>query len=326
MNLEFTLLLFLQASFSLCQNYVNFFEGQDPNPDHDSQIIQLDCSNEIKSLYFDIELKKWQFSSADSCLRSLKDILFYCQRVYPQINVINIQLISEETKFRICDLRKCSAYFKRGTLYRCLHGVFKSKEQLKVPQECKFQHLINKNECQNTQMLKKLANQKCQSIDDIYYMTNYSMIQWCDAFKDGIETFTGIEFVCCPNQLNAGKVLVEDENIDFQQYPINYNFDEKDEIDTKKLVDNFKILDKNETNGESKFMGYATRFFLIGFFMTVFIFVFSRLFKKGQNKDLLRERLNQNLDKNQDSQLDQMQINGYENPTYKFFDEKNLII
>ncbi|RNA41216.1 amyloid beta A4 isoform X5 [Brachionus plicatilis] len=308
-----------QTSFVLSQNYVTFLGDKNPNTDHDAYVVQTNCSNAITSLYFDNQMNKWTFSSADSCLHSLNDILSYCQRVYPELNVINIQLVSEKIGFKICDPTSCSV--ENGALFKCLYGAFKSKTQFQVPVDCQFEHLARKSECKTTENWKNLANQKCQSFNKIFHVTNYSMIQWCDAFKDGIETFNGIEFICCPNKLK--NVRIEDENIDSQQFVTNYYSDDVELLDSNNLVYNVKLIDKPKKDEKFKFLGYATTFFLIGFFMTVFVFIFYRIFKKNRKSDILRQRLGQHIDKDQDSQLNQMQINGYENPTYKFFDDQN---
>lgn len=327
MKVESILLYFFLKSFVVGQNLVTFLDGKDPNIDRDAYVIQLNCSNEINSLFFDIQSSKWTFSSAEPCLRSLNDILFYCQRVYPRLNILNIQLMSEKVKVKTCISKECSNSIIHGSLFKCLYGVFKSKEQLFVPINCQFEHLMSKKECQTTKMWTKLANQKCQTKKQMYYMTNYSMIQWCDAFKDGIGTFNGIEFVCCPENSKTKKGPYEDENIDeSQQYVENFFYDDNEQLDIKNVVNNVKIINKETKNAKTKLLSYATTFFLIGFFMTVFIFIFVRFIKKRRYKSINRERFNQHLDKNQDSQLDQMQINGYENPTYKFFDEQNLTI
>lgn len=309
----------------LAENNVKILSGLDKRFDRDAHIIQLKCSKDLSTLYYDIDSKQWSHSSIDSCLNTPIEILSYCQRIYPKLHVINIVKIIDNAKFRFCD-NDCRNQDKiiEGNLYKCLYGAYKSTQQLYIPQNCQFQHLMNPNECKSIDLWNSLAKQKCKSIDSTFFLTNSSvMLQWCDAFKGGISTFNGIEFVCCSIQNQMPKVKYEDDNIDDEDSKESLESDERDSFESfKSSKDETEKIQPDEQH-YSSFFNYISSFFLLGFFMTISLFTIYIFMNRNKKKALV---VNDQLYKNEDSQLNNMQINGYENPTYKFFDEQNKVV
>lgn len=151
------------------------------------------------------------------CLNTDKDVLAFCQRAYPQLNVVNIHKMERTIKFVVyqCDPQRlnklnltrknvrtdlfktaCPKYdVEYAKSYRCLYGKFKPT-QLEVPQSCQFQHLESDNECKTDEHWRQLSHEKCKSSDSV--LNSSFLLEWCDAFAGGISTFRGIEFVCCP--------------------------------------------------------------------------------------------------------------------------------
>lgn len=91
------------------------------------------------------------------------------------------------------------------------------------------------------------------------------LLQWCDAAASGISTFSGIEFVCCPEsqpaaspdnkstqQLENQQILsyIEDEDIDDDD-SLTYDEDEDNDTETAKNDDlnNDNLDDYNSING-----------------------------------------------------------------------------
>lgn len=195
--------------------------------------ISSDCSGFNENIFYDVKTQNWQIDRFSECSKTSKDILAYCQRIYPQLNVINILKENTNISFSIknCDENEqcdnVNAASINTIIYSCLHGNLKSSK-LVVPKNCEYYKLNEKQECQTDTDWKNYIENKCNQKNS--YVYTYSFLQWCDAFNGGLSTFTGVEFVCCnktkvsTDSLNPYDNLVEDEDIDnFEQINDNDN-------------------------------------------------------------------------------------------------------
>jgi hypothetical protein len=230
---------------------------------NDAQVAVLDCSKPYPNIFYDQAKNDWSIHSDKKCFNTEQEILSFCQVVYPHLNIVNIMRMQEPVKFTIfgCKTDKpketinvkkqakdklCS---KVDTEYiqpfKCLHGHYRSKVALFIPKQCEFQHLYSNEGCQTQEHWQLLSNEKCKTFknNQIDGIVNSSMmLQWCDAKKDGISTFTGIEFVCCPKELktntkNEQANIDDDDNVD-----ADFSDEEYDEI----YNDNDDLLDYQE--------------------------------------------------------------------------------
>ncbi|CAF0927679.1 unnamed protein product [Brachionus calyciflorus] len=319
-------------------NYVKILSGLELNIDRNDALItqQIACTDQL-DFYYDKDSAKWVYTQTQ-CLKTQMDILSYCQRVYPKLNVINILRVQENIQIKYClnDCKNSENKEINANLYKCLYGAYKSTQQLYIPPNCQFQHSLSVNECKSIEIWKHLADNKCKLINNEFVLTNSSvMLQWCDAFKGGISTFNGIEFVCCPNKKEV-KVRLEDDNIDDQEADDSNesnsreidSFEQKIELNKDGKANEFERVKSKDSH--STFFNYVSSFFLLGFFMTIFAFaIYLFVNRKTTKSNNVRVNLDDEmLGKNpsEDSQLNSMQINGYENPTYKFFDDQNRVV
>jgi hypothetical protein len=252
--------------------------------ENEASVAVLDCSKKYPNVYFDLERREWVVHSADSkCFSSEKELLDLCRLVYPKHNIMNIMKADDPVKFTIygCTnggdtqnsvltleendkLKNCSKLKTKSVFpYKCLHGDFQSTE-LFIPPKCQFQHLYSNDACQSQDHWNLLSIEKCKSTNTI--LNTSMLLQWCDAAASGISTFSGIEFVCCPEsqpvasqdnklnqQLENQQILsyIEDEDIDDDD-SLTYDEDEDDDSETVKNNDlnNDNLDDYNAINGK----------------------------------------------------------------------------
>lgn len=328
----------------------------------DAYVALFNCS-QSKSIfpsltYFNMETKKWLTSTA-SCLNTDLDAMSFCQRTYPKLNVINILKVTDLIKFKVkyclrTSNEKCLIKYEYSEKsFKCLYGTYKSTDQLNIPKNCLFQHLYTKNECKSNHMWE-LLSKKCNSITATtnvgnFYLNSSVLLQWCDVFKSGISTFNGIEFVCCPMQTSSssstikqvmtGKTIIdkeklnEDEDIDddHQEEVNNVNVLKSKQMDDKDIdLSLFGNLSNRDIGSQPQHttLSYASLFFLVGFCVTISIFASGYFYlnkKRASNVNNNGNILNQHLisSKLEDTHVNNMQVNGYENPTYKFFERQH---
>lgn len=315
------------------------------------------CQNESNAniFYFDLVARKWSPYKYSTCLSTPKDVLSFCQRIYPKLSVMNIYQMESVLKFNAKVIESGHEETKYGRPYKCLHGQFK-EAKLAIPSRCQIQHLFSQTDCKSDEHWRLLSNEKCKSLG--YYLNSSNLLQWCDAFSSGISSFSGIEFVCCPT-LTSSKTKtdkknnkeakfmeedgtetstdeeedIDDENDYYQaEKPASddsssNDLDDKvDQSDESVQQTTNKIISsgsKTKKSGRST-ISYATVFFIIGFSCTiVFAFIYVRILKPGKcckpSKD---EVILINSFNTDDTHVNSMQQNGYENPTYRFFEQK----
>ncbi len=194
----------------------------------EASVALLSCSQKYPNVYFDILRRDWVvYNSNTKCYTTDQDLLDLCKAVYPGLQVTNILRQPQATKFTLyaCnednqqqtlsmgDTNKgCRKVLKKNvTPYKCLYGEYNSQE-LAVPPKCEFMHLYSNDECQSQDHWSLLASEKCKTNGQM--INSSSLLKWCD----GVSTFKGIEFVCCPNAAKEfdfiDEVKGEDEDID----------------------------------------------------------------------------------------------------------------
>ena len=204
---------------------------------NEAQVAVFGCSSrQNPSLYFELETNSWKFiqkrvinniQPIKKCVESKEDLFDLCKRLYPTLDVTNIERVQQAVEF--------SAFFGQRSLYekqfiqpfKCLSGRYESKS-LYVPTDCQFKSLYaNNDECKAQEEWQQQSAKSCLEMN---MMLNVSaLLQWCDSSKLG--QFSGIEFVCCSNiDLNA---IVEDEDIDDDG---NDEYDDDEDDDANEIA------------------------------------------------------------------------------------------
>ncbi|XP_052691154.1 amyloid-beta precursor-like protein isoform X1 [Crassostrea angulata] len=131
----------------------------------------------------------WVADSKQDCLHDEKQILQYCQKLYPNMTITNIV---EDHKLTIQDWPDSHGHKHGHTVqpFRCVVGPFES-DALLVPQHCHFYH--EHNQCDTYKKWGDWATADCQAKD--MRIDSFSMLLDCD-----IDRFAGVEYVCCPKE------------------------------------------------------------------------------------------------------------------------------
>lgn len=135
------------------------------------------------------DINKEQFFSGDP-----KDILKYCQKTYPNIEVTNIVEANENVT--ICSEESCQSSYT-VLPYRCLVGEFEA-DALSYPfdAQCDFGYVHETKTCRTHAYWKERANQICKGKEK--RLEKYGVLVPC-----GTDVFTGVEYVCCQKRVDA---------------------------------------------------------------------------------------------------------------------------
>jgi len=152
--------------------------------------------------------KGWEKDDNTGCLKDPVDILNYCRKVYPHLDIRNVVEASQKaTISNWCAFghRKCRHQFT-VLPFRCLVGPFQS-EALLVPEHCLFDHIHDSKLCTSFSEWNQTASKSCEY--RAMKLQSFSMLQPC-----GIDKFNGVEFVCCPPtskvaDIGGGVVVVD---------------------------------------------------------------------------------------------------------------------
>jgi cobalamin biosynthesis protein CobT len=175
-----------------------------------------------------------------------------------------------------------------------------------------------------------------------------ALLQWCDAFTHGISSFKGIEFVCCPRSTDTrsrtnkedGDIDYDDDDDDENQEEYEYedessssqDSDEDEDDDEKQSREDFSTKKKKKGNkNESKTHSNSLFIFmLVASSLLILGFVFKKQLKKRWLMFRSATRRNEFIQANttvgygeEAHHVNSMQVNGYENPTYKLFENPN---
>uniref|UniRef100_F1KQX8 Beta-amyloid-like protein n=1 Tax=Ascaris suum TaxID=6253 RepID=F1KQX8_ASCSU len=191
-----------------------------------------------------------------TCQSGKLDILKYCRKAYPKLDITNIVEYSHETKIASwCrEEGKPCKWTHTVRPYQCIVGEFHS-EALQVPHGCRFGHVNDRQSCNDYSHWKDEARRQCQSkVAEGKRMSvrSFAVLEPC-----GLDLFTGVEFVCCPSDdksaehvdrvVDLDRKKEEDDEAD-DDYDEDYS-DEDDEddkeIDAKSSTQDpyFKISD-----------------------------------------------------------------------------------
>uniref|UniRef100_A0A0N5ABF1 A4_EXTRA domain-containing protein n=1 Tax=Syphacia muris TaxID=451379 RepID=A0A0N5ABF1_9BILA len=148
-----------------------------------------------------------------TCMKGKLDILKYCKRAYPALQITNIVEYSHEVKINGWCKEEGSPCKWQFTVrpYQCIVGEFHS-EALQVPPGCKFGHVSDTQSCKAYKDWETEASVQCglkQSLDGgKMTVRSFAILEPC-----GLDLFTGVEYVCCPVEKESKpKVIDLDEN------------------------------------------------------------------------------------------------------------------
>ncbi|XP_048772125.1 amyloid-beta precursor-like protein isoform X2 [Ostrea edulis] len=134
----------------------------------------------------------WEADSKQGCIHDAKEILQYCQKMYPNMTITNIV---EGHDVTIRNWPDSHGHERSHTVqpYRCVVGPFES-DALLVPQHCHFYH--EHNQCDTYKKWGDWATTDCLAKE--MRIDSFSMLLDCD-----IDRFAGVEYVCCPKGKKA---------------------------------------------------------------------------------------------------------------------------
>ncbi|CAF1626187.1 unnamed protein product, partial [Didymodactylos carnosus] len=186
-------------------------------------IAVLGCDSKKPNLYYDPEKQLWIEHLTTKCVGNEDNVLEFCQKVYPNHNIVNIVRLDNVLRFENwCELapRTSENYIRRckkGTdteeavqPFRCLSDPFQS-DQLLIPTDCQLQTLYDSSACLHQEKWQSQASFNCS--EKKLMLNSSSLLKWC-----GLAKFVGIKFVCCPfknDELESpnAKDLWNDDNL-----------------------------------------------------------------------------------------------------------------
>uniref|UniRef100_A0AAF5PH76 A4_EXTRA domain-containing protein n=2 Tax=Wuchereria bancrofti TaxID=6293 RepID=A0AAF5PH76_WUCBA len=136
-------------------------------------------------------------STLATCFSGKLDILKYCRKAYPKLDVTNIVEYSHEVEIPGWCREQGSSCRWTHTVrpYQCIVGEFHS-EALQVPHGCRFGHINDRQSCNDYAHWKDAAYKHCKTKvvnDKRMAVRSFAVLEPC-----GLDLFTGVEFVCCP--------------------------------------------------------------------------------------------------------------------------------
>ncbi|XP_016139085.1 amyloid beta A4 protein-like isoform X2 [Sinocyclocheilus grahami] len=150
------------------------------------------------NMHINVQTGKWEPdpSGSKSCIGTKEGILQYCQEVYPELQITNV--VEANQPVSIWDWckksqKQCRSHTHIVVPYRCLVGEFVS-DALLVPDKCKFLHQERMDMCESHLHWHTVAKESCG--DRSMNLHDYGMLLPC-----GIDRFRGVEFVCCPAEV-----------------------------------------------------------------------------------------------------------------------------
>uniref|UniRef100_A0A915KYI8 E1 domain-containing protein n=1 Tax=Romanomermis culicivorax TaxID=13658 RepID=A0A915KYI8_ROMCU len=192
-----------------------------------------------KNKYVDQSTGKWLSDKAiyATCLAGKLDILKYCRKVYPHLQITNI--VEAENQLTISDWCKapegstCKWSFLSRP-FKCLVGEFES-EALLVPQGCHFGHVDDRSECKDFDYWNRTAQLECSKRLGDLYVESFSMLEPC-----GLDMFSGVEYVCCPKNSPSNVEMNANWLQELKTLQANPNFNKLNLKTTKNLDDFFR--------------------------------------------------------------------------------------
>uniref|UniRef100_A0A3Q1G156 Amyloid-beta A4 protein n=1 Tax=Acanthochromis polyacanthus TaxID=80966 RepID=A0A3Q1G156_9TELE len=196
------------------------------------------------NMHINVQSGKWESdpSGTNSCTGTKEGILQYCQEVYPELQITNVVEANQPVSIpNWCKKgrKQCRSHTHIVLPYRCLVGEFVS-DALLVPDKCKFLHQERMDQCESHLHWHTVAKESCG--DRYMNLHDYGMLLPC-----GIDRFRGVEFVCCPAEVEreSDSAELDGEESDVwwggaeTEYSDNRYFSEDDE-DEDEEVDTFE--------------------------------------------------------------------------------------
>ncbi|CAJ0578915.1 unnamed protein product, partial [Mesorhabditis spiculigera] len=164
-----------------------------------------------------------------TCQSGKLDVLKYCKRAYPTLNITNIVEYSHQVSIEKWCREEGTPCKWTHTVrpFRCIVGEFHS-EALQVPKGCKFSHVNGRDQCNDYNHWKDVAMQQCNTKGTTMNVHSFAMLEPC-----GLDLFTGVEFVCCPAKSADELVEVKPvtEAAKKEEYDDEYDDDDDSESD-----------------------------------------------------------------------------------------------
>lgn len=185
---------------------------------------------------------KWRDDSNKNagCLQGKYDILKYCKRVYPNLEITNIVEYSHMSHINNWCKEDNSASCKHQFTvrpYRCIVGEFVS-ESLQVPSRCRFSHIAGRTKCNDYKYWSLKAESECglKTEEDTHQsmkLHSFAILEPC-----GLSMFRGVEFVCCPKSVEEKIEKVVDLEKDIDEDDYDDDDENSSESDTSDDEDN----------------------------------------------------------------------------------------
>uniref|UniRef100_A0A665VGB3 Amyloid-beta A4 protein n=1 Tax=Echeneis naucrates TaxID=173247 RepID=A0A665VGB3_ECHNA len=163
------------------------------------------------NMHINVQSGKWESdpSGTKSCIGTKEGILQYCQEVYPALQITNVVEANQPVSIQNWSKRgrkQSRSHTHIVVPYRCLVGEFVS-DALLVPEKCKFLHQERMDQCESHLHWHTVAQESCG--DRTMNLHDFGMLLPC-----GIDRFRGVEFVCCPAELERESDSAEGEESD----------------------------------------------------------------------------------------------------------------
>uniref|UniRef100_A0A3P9I323 Amyloid-beta A4 protein n=1 Tax=Oryzias latipes TaxID=8090 RepID=A0A3P9I323_ORYLA len=216
------------------------------------------------NMHINVQTGKWESdpSGTKSCIGTKEGILQYCQEVYPELQITNVVEANQPVSIQSwCKKgrKQCRGHMHIVVPYRCLVGEFVS-DALLVPDKCKFLHQERMDQCESHLHWHTVAKESCG--DRTMTLHDYGMLLPC-----GIDRFKGVEFVCCPTEVerNADSAERDADDSDVWWGGVETDYAdnrsdgdgeedeevvEEDDDDEDDQNDDFDALDDNEEASE----------------------------------------------------------------------------
>ncbi|XP_064595502.1 amyloid-beta precursor-like protein [Liolophura sinensis] len=169
----------------------------------------------------------WARDEKTDCLQDSVEILNYCKKMYPNHDVTNVV----EANYVVTIEDWCSVGHKHchshgsHTVrpFRCLVGAFQSTALL-VPEHCRFDHYHDTGLCERYDWWNSTSSDRCKKDDMI--CQSFDILLPC-----GVDRFSGVEFVCCPKDVQHKPKVSIDVHVDHVEKPAQENSSNDDEDD-----------------------------------------------------------------------------------------------
>lgn len=186
-----------------------------------------------------LDTKGWVRDDNTDCLKNPFDILNYCKKVYPTLDITNVVEASETVTIDNWCARGREHCKHHGSHtirpYKCLVGAFQS-DALLVPEHCLFDHIHKTDDCKSPAEWRRVSVDAC---------TSRSLVQQSSAMllPCGVDVFGGVEFVCCPKAVEDKTAAVkpednEDNVMDAAKDEEELEEDEEEDEEDEEDIDN----------------------------------------------------------------------------------------